>query len=79
MSKQVIVTADDHGPSINLVAWIAMTIMCLAALTKVFSRTWNTRSLPGDSIFIILAMVSLKLCGLMYSFLFASVDLIVLR
>ncbi|KAF8246428.1 hypothetical protein K440DRAFT_368190 [Wilcoxina mikolae CBS 423.85] len=56
-SKQVIITADDHGPSINLVAWISLTIMCLAALTKVFSRTWNTRSLPGDSLFIIIAMI----------------------
>ncbi|KAI5777089.1 hypothetical protein EDC01DRAFT_624550 [Geopyxis carbonaria] len=54
---QIHTTASDRGPALNLIAWITLVCTCLAALTKVFSKSWKVHQLSGDSGFILLAMV----------------------
>lgn len=56
-ASQVLVTADDRGPQINLVAWCAMVIMVLAVGTRLAIKYNAFRSFGWDDGFATVAMV----------------------
>jgi len=53
----IVVTADDRSPIINLVTWLLTVFMVLVVLTKVLGGVWTTRRLSGDSVFLMFTML----------------------
>ena len=57
-SHRVHTDASNRGPLANIINWILLVVMCLAALVKVFTKWILIRNLQFDDAFTILAMVS---------------------
>lgn len=53
----VTVTADNRGPLANLAAWILLTFMCLATITKVASKWLLIHALQIDDWYMIAGTV----------------------
>ena len=53
----VTITADNRGPIVNLASWILLTVMCLAAITKVSSKWLLINNLQPDDWYMITGMV----------------------
>lgn len=51
------VTADDHGAVLEIVAWLALVILVLATLLRLTIRFTNIRRAAADDTFMVLAMV----------------------
>jgi hypothetical protein len=54
-----LISADHKGPVVNLVAWVAMTTMCLATVTVLISKLVVLRRLTWNDSIITTAMVSI--------------------
>ena len=55
--RQVVVTADDRGPQINVVAWTTMVVMVLAVGTRLAIKYNAFRTLAWDDGLVTVAMV----------------------
>ena len=55
--RQVIVTPDNRGPQINVVAWTAMVVMILAVGTRLAIKYNAFRSFGWDDGLVTVAMV----------------------
>ena len=42
------ITADDHGPVVDIVAWFLMVTMILAVFVRLITRTTLTHSLGAE-------------------------------
>lgn len=58
-TNRVLSDASNHGPLANVINWILLVVMCLAAITKVFTKWILIRGLQYDDAFAILGMVCL--------------------
>lgn len=56
-ANQVLVTANDKGPQINIVAWTAMVVMILSVGTRLAIKYNAFRSFGWDDGFVTVAMV----------------------
>ena len=56
-TRQVIVTADNYGPQINIVAWTTMVFMVLAVGTRLAIKYNALRRLWWDDGLVVAAMV----------------------
>ena len=63
--RKVLVTADDRGPQINVVAWTAMVVMILSVGTRLAIRYNAFRSFGWDDGLISVAMVRRKFVNLL--------------
>lgn len=52
------ISADQKGPVVDLVSWIAMTTMCLAVITVLVSKLVVLRKLVWRDGILVAAMVS---------------------
>ena len=57
-APQIVVTAEDRGPLVNIVAWVALIAVCLATFVKVAVKLWRIRRLERDDVYMLGAMVS---------------------
>ena len=55
--RQVMVTADDKGPQINVVAWTSMVVMVLSVGTRLAIKFNAFRSFGLDDGLVSVAMV----------------------
>lgn len=55
--RHAVVTSDDHGAVLQIVAWLAMVLVILAAFLRLTIRFTNIRRPAVDDTFIVLAMV----------------------
>lgn len=60
MSSQVQITAEDRGPLVDVVAWVAMTFMCLAVLTKLGTKLSIVHRLELDDLIIAASTVGVS-------------------
>ena len=51
------VTADNRGPSINIVAWVTLIAVCLATCTKIGVKYSNVHRFEWDDAYMLGAMV----------------------
>ena len=57
LARQVIVTADDRGPQINVVAWTTMVVMVLSVGTRLAIKYNAFRTFAWDDGLVTVAMV----------------------
>ncbi|KAL9069666.1 MAG: hypothetical protein Q9161_005366 [Pseudevernia consocians] len=57
-APQILVTAEDRGPLVNIVAWVALIAVCLATFIKVAVRLWRTHGLGRDDVYMLGAMTA---------------------
>ena len=53
-----VITANHQGPLVNIVAWVLMVVMIMAAVTKITNKWYRTRTLMADDYLLLVAMVS---------------------
>ncbi|KAH8696442.1 hypothetical protein BGW36DRAFT_381025 [Talaromyces proteolyticus] len=56
-TTSVVVTADDHGPTIAVAAWFCVVIAVLSTLIRLITRLIIRRMLSIDDFFAIIAMI----------------------
>jgi len=56
-ASQVLVTADNRGPQINIIAWTATVVMILSVGTRLAIKYNAFRSFGWDDGFVTVAMV----------------------
>ena len=59
VSKQTILTANNHGPLVNIIAWVTLVAICLATGIKIGVKYSKIRGIERDDLYMIGAMVSL--------------------
>jgi hypothetical protein len=57
-SNQILITANNRGPSINLATWITLCAMVLSVLTKIASKFQKLGRVKTDDYIMASAMVS---------------------
>lgn len=56
-ARQVLITAENEGPVVNIAAWLGMTIMILAVCTRLFSKYSVVCRLTVDDALMLATMV----------------------
>ena len=63
-AQRIVVTANNRGPLVNIVAWVTLIAICLSTSIKVGIKYARLRGVEMDDAYMLGAMVRLVLCSL---------------